>query len=112
MFKWVYGNPGAFLVGIRDVMNVSTCHFGWILIGCQCFYRSSNRSESDPNDIVHHYRCRYSCSVDAAKHLSLERFLKLYFYSYIYSYSSWCGRPFILCRLCNKIKFVQCLIRF
>ena len=39
-----------------------------ILIGYQCFYRSSNRSEIDPTSIVLHCRCCYSCGL--AIHLS------------------------------------------
>ena len=32
--------------------KVWACKFIWILIGCQCFYGSSNRSESDRDAIV------------------------------------------------------------
>ncbi len=45
-----------------------------ILIGCQCFYHSSNRSESDPKDNVCHCHGRCSCRVDSAVHLSWNDF--------------------------------------
>ena len=35
----------------------------WILIGCQCLYLLLNLSESDPNDIIDHCCCLYSCGV-------------------------------------------------
>lgn len=39
---------------------LQTLH-GWVFIGCQCFYRSSNRSESDTNGIFQH--CPHYTSV-------------------------------------------------
>lgn len=38
-------------MGVGDLLNITFCKIGWILIGCQCFYHPSNLTGSDPNGV-------------------------------------------------------------
>ncbi len=62
----------------------------WILIGCQCLYRSSagkNRSEGIPMISVP-LSLELWCGLCYS--LILRMILELYLYRYLYSYCPWC----------------------
>lgn len=62
-------NPDSLLWPVGWVSDIKSCKLGGILIGCQCFYCVSSRSESDPNTMVRHWW--------AGRYHSLSWFLKL-----------------------------------
>lgn len=67
---------------LTDVLNATSCESVWVLIGCQCPFRSSNRSSSDPNDIIHYCHC-YNCGVVSTVHFGWITYLN-YIFTAIY----------------------------
>lgn len=58
------------------------------LICRQCFCCSSNQAESDPDDIICQFHCRYSRGVDSIIHLGEKDFQKHSLMAFVLGVSS------------------------